>query len=120
MSVITEAIVLGATDEEMRRLNRELAKADTARRQCFGRISDIRNELPAAGGTKGFYEPLWAAAFNYLAEDEIAEAVVRAWGGPLYGVAIVTQAEEGDWRMLIAPKPNRYGVGLAMVSKATP
>jgi hypothetical protein len=105
MSLITEAVVLGATDAQMVSLNRELAALDEARRQTFGRISED-GLMDRAGGTKFFCETLWAAAFNYLPESVIEEAALRAWGGPVYGAAIITQAEEGDWRMLLAPQPD--------------
>lgn len=105
MSYITEAVVLGAYDSQMDRLNSVIAELDKDRHQEFRKIPEDDLER-SAGGIKSFLEPIWVAAFNYFSRSQILEAVMMTWKGPQYGVMILVKSSDAeyDWTVLLAPK----------------
>ncbi len=60
MSYIDEVIVQGVSTRKMAEINAWLTTHDTERHQQFEQIN-----MDAAGGTKFYASPVWAAAFNY-------------------------------------------------------
>ena len=102
MSLITDAIVIGADTEQMHELNSALSALDGDRHQKFGQVPD-KGLVGYAGGTKYFTEAIWIAAFNYIGRSEILEAVQIAWGGPQHGVIIVAKSAYSnyDWTVIM-------------------